>query len=140
MKPFLTTRRKTIELGVLLVLGAGFYLLWPGPEGVVLFSFGYVWNWVGSQDLQGILENKRYRFSMLKLVVNLQKIFQRPVAGAPEAVKIPVRILPAGLFWLMVITFNESTMPWWSTFLGSLCFELVQFLPSLVKGKKVEVV
>ncbi|HXH30008.1 MAG TPA: hypothetical protein VNJ01_04280 [Bacteriovoracaceae bacterium] len=138
MKPFLTSRMKTIEISLLLLLGALFYLIYPSLEAVSLFSFGYIWNWAGSQDLGPILENHRYRFSMLKLVTNLQVLIQKPFQKAPQLLQGAVRIFPAGIFWLMVIYFNESSMPWWSTFVGSLCFEVLDYLWLLKRKPEVE--
>ena len=139
MKPFLTTGRKSAEISLLLLLDLIFYLIYPSVEAVSLFSFGYIWNWVGSQDLEVILENRRYRFSMLKLVKNLQFLIQKPFQNSPEVVRVLMRIFPAGIFWLMVIYFNESQMPWWSTFLGSICYELVEFGSKRLQKPKVEI-
>lgn len=127
MNGFLISKRKTFELAVLIFLDGLFFLLWNNWDLVLLFSLGFVWNWVASQESTILLDNKRrYRFSTLKTVFNLQRLVLKPVKNAPEAVKILARIIPAGLFWSAVILFNESEMPWWAVFLGSLAAELVQ--------------
>jgi hypothetical protein len=135
MKPFMTTKKKLIEIGVLLAFDIVFYFLWSNMDAVVLFSMGYVWNWVASQDLSLLFENKRYRFSMIKMVNNLQNLAVKPFLKFPFWVHSLVRVLPAGLFWWMVIYFNDSTMPWWMTFVGSFAYEVVQ-LESLLFKKK----
>lgn len=126
MNGFLISKRKTFELGILILLDGIFFLLWDSWDFVILFSLGFIWNWVASQEKEIILENnRRYRFSTLKTVFNLQSLFLRPLAKMPEAVKFVARLLPAGLFWSGVILFNESPMPWWAVFLGSLVLELL---------------
>lgn len=135
MNGFFISKRKTFELIALLIFDVLALLLWGSWDFLILFSFGYIWNWVASQESDIIIPNTRkYRFSTLKTVFNLQNLFLKPVIKLPGAVKFIVRCLPAGIFWSMVILFNESRMPWWAVFLGSLSLELVQlerklFLP-----------
>lgn len=136
MKPFLTTRRRLVDLLILFVLDLGLYFLWQDLSLVVLFSFGFIWNWVAAQDLHMLFENKRYRYSMVRLVINLQTMFLNLVVRAPAWVKWVVQILPAGIFWTMVILFNDSSMPWWATFLGSLVFEIIQLESKLIQKNK----
>jgi hypothetical protein len=137
MNGFLISKRKTLELGVLILLDILFFILWDSWDFVILFSLGFIWNWVASQEKNIILDgNRRYRFSTLKTVFNLQKLFLRPLGKMPEAVKFIARILPAGLFWSGVILFNESPMPWWAVFLGSLTIELVLLETKLFQTKE----
>lgn len=137
MNGFLISKRKTFELGILILLDGIFYLLWDSWDFVTLFSLGFIWNWVASQEQNIILDNnRRYRFSTLKTVFNLQKLFLKPLGKMPEAVKFIARILPAGLFWSAVILFNESPMPWWAVFLGSLSIELIQLETKIFKPKE----
>ncbi|WP_408098608.1 hypothetical protein ACJVC5_06775 [Peredibacter sp. HCB2-198] len=133
---FLIPRRKIIELCLLPLFLLVIYFIWSSFEVMSLFAFGYVWNWAASNDLTALFENKRYRMSMLKMVVNLQNLILKPFGWAPELVKRVVRVLPAGIFWSLVIYFNESHMPWWATFLGSFVFELLQLEISLFKKHK----
>ena len=137
MKPFMTSRRKLIEIGVLLILDLVFYFIWNSPDAVVLFSLGYVWNWTDSQDLSLLLENKRYRFSLLKMIKNLQTLIVKPFLRFPFWVHSIVRVFPAGVFWWMVIYFNDSVMPWWMTFLGSLTYEIIRLEERFVKKEVV---
>lgn len=137
MNNFFISKRKTLELGVMILLDGIFYLLWDSFDFVMLFSLGFIWNWVASQEASITLNNtRRYRFSTLKTVFNLQNLFLRPVATMPLVVKIIVRSLPAGIFWSAVILFNESQMPWWAVFIGSLTLELVQLETKLFKAKE----
>lgn len=137
MNNFFITKRKTLELGVMILLDGIFYLLWDSFDFVMLFSLGFIWNWVASQEASITLNNtRRYRFSTLRTVFNLQNLFLRPVATMPMAVKIFMRSLPAGIFWSAVILFNESQMPWWAVFIGSLSLELVQLETKLFKAKE----
>ena len=137
MNGFLISKRKTYELGILILLDVLLFILWDSWDFVILFSLGFVWNWVASQEKNIILDNnRRYRFSTLKTVFNLQKLFLRPLGKMPEAVKFVARILPAGLFWSGVILFNESPMPWWAVFLGSLTIELVLLETKLFQTKE----
>ena len=137
MNGFLVSKRKTLELGILIFLDIIFYILWDSFDFVILFSLGFVWNWVASQEQSIILDNnRRYRFSTLKTVFNLQKLFLRPIKRMPKFVHFIARILPAGLFWSAVILFNESPMPWWAVFLGSLTVELILLETKLFQPKE----
>ncbi len=126
MMTFVPPRRKLFELIFLSVVMVIFYLINPDLNIVILFVFGFIWNWTASNDLDVLFLNKRYRFSLIKFVVSCQRLILRPFSWAPEIVKRVVRILPAGLFWTFIIIWNESFMPWWATFVGSLVFELTQ--------------
>ena len=137
MKPFLTSKRKMIELLVLLGFNIVFYLLWSSFDVIALFSLGFIWNWVASQNLDLIFENRpRYRFSMLRTVLNLQSLFLKPFEKSPAFVKFFIRIVPAGVFWFAVIYFNDSQMPWWMVFLGSFAFEIIQLDSKIFKREK----
>lgn len=136
MMPFIPPKRKLLELVVLIVLAIIFYFIYPSFEALTLFAFGFIWNWAASNDLSMMLDNNRYRMSMLKLVSNLQTLILKPFGWAPELLKRFIRILPAGLFWLMVIFINDSVMPWWAPFVGSLAFELLQLELNFIKGHK----
>lgn len=122
--PFLTTKRKMFDLLILLIIDVALYIIWNSVEVVTLFSFGFIWNWVASQDLTPLLEKRRYRFSMVKLVINLQSLILKPLSNFPLVLQRLAACLPAGLFWWLVIYFNDSHMPWWATFLGSATYEL----------------
>lgn len=136
MNSFLISKRKTIELIILFVFCAVIYLIWNSLDFVILFGLGFIWNWAASQEPEIEIKNpKRYKFSTLKTVFNLQNLFLSPFAHMPEYIKIFIKILPAGIFWWAVIYFNESQMPWWAVFLGSLAAELVQLEPKLFKSK-----
>lgn len=124
--PFLTSRRKLLDLLIIIILDIIIFLVWSSWEFISLFTFGYIWNWVASQELPYLVENQRYRFSMVKFVKNLQVMIQKPLVKAPGFVKWFARILPAGLFWTLVIHFNSADMPWWATFLGSFVYEAIQ--------------
>jgi len=136
MNGFFISKRKTFELGLLIFLDFILFVILDSWDIVILFSLGFIWNWVASQEKSIILDNnRRYRFSTLKTVFNLQKLFLKPFSKMPEAVKFIVRIIPAGLFWSAVILFNDSPMPWWAVFLGSLVIELIQ-LETKIFGSK----
>jgi hypothetical protein len=118
-------RRKYIELAIMFLVSGVFYFFIPKFEELTLFYFGFIWNWSYSVELDPIYDNPRYRFSMLRTVINFQKLILRPFHRAPEAIKRLIGVLPAGIFWWLVIYINESSMPWWTAFVGSICFELV---------------
>jgi hypothetical protein len=126
MTSFIPPRRKLIELVVLIILAGIFYFIYPDLKALMLFVLGFVWNWTTSVDLSEMLQNRRYKLSLLKTVISIQNLFLRPFAKAPDWVKSIVRIFPAGIFWNIVILINESDMPWWAPFLGSAAFELLQ--------------
>ncbi len=136
MNGFLISKRKTFELGLLLILDVLFYFVMGSWDFIILFSLGFIWNWVASQEKNIIIENnRRYRFSTLKTVFNLQNLFLKPLSKMPEPLRFVARILPAGLFWSGVIVFNESPMPWWAVFAGSLVIELI-LLETKILGHK----
>jgi hypothetical protein len=126
MNAFLRNKNFDFLILFLMDIALGFSL---GLEAVILFSLGFVWNWVGSQDLAQFFEHKRYRFSTLKTVYNLQHIVQKPLPNAPKSVKLILRSLPAGIFWNAVILFFESSLPGWIIFAGSFALELLQLRP-----------
>lgn len=127
MRPLIGDRRKTIELIVLLVLDLILYGIFSDLDLVTMFTLGFIWNWTASQDLSVIFEKKRrYRLSTLKAVVNLQQLILRPFVRAPLPVQLFFKVLPAGIFWYGVLYLNESQMPWWGVFLGSLMLELLE--------------
>ncbi len=128
MRPFLTSRRKLLDLGILLVVAVGMGFI-KGLEEALLLSFGFLWNWVASQDLSQYMEGRSYRFTMLRFVLNLQALILSPtlIRGLPELVKVFVRSLPAGLFWSAIIWLQDSDLPMWGTFLGSFIFEISQW-------------
>ena len=138
MKPFLPAKRKLVDLLVLLGFDLVFYFLWNDLSLIALFSFGFVWNWCASQDLSVLFENKRSRYSTLRNIVNIQALFLKPFRAYPPLVQLIPRILPAGIFWGVVILFNGSSVPWWAPFLGSLVFELVQLERSMFRRHREE--
>ncbi|MES2528622.1 MAG: hypothetical protein V4598_16180 [Bdellovibrionota bacterium] len=137
MRPFLTSKRKLIDLIVVITVSA---VIWPllGMEAAFLFCFGFIWNWAASQDLTQYMSGKSYRFTMLKLVTSSQTLIlsPAPIQRLPEFAKAIVRSLPAGIFWWAVIWTNDSDLPVWATFAGSLVFELSQW--DVLFSKKVE--
>lgn len=140
MKPFLIPKRKFIDLIVLIIIDIVFYFLWSSFNVVMLFSLGYIWNWVASQDLSLLFENRRYRFSMLKVVTNLQSLVLKPFQKFPVWTHVIPKSVPAGLFWFLVIYFNDAEMPWWMTFIGSLTYEVSQLDAFFTKKNKEPVV
>lgn len=136
MTTFIPPKKKLFELVIMAVMAGVFYFIHPSLDAVILFVFGFIWNWTASNDLSLLFENRRYRMSMVKLVVNLQNLILKPVEKFPEIVKRIVRILPAGIFWSLVIYLNESEMPWWATFVGSLAFEVMQFELNFIRKHK----
>ncbi len=128
MRPLLTSKRKLLDLLVVVILAAVIWLL-QGLETAWLFTFGFVWNWVASQDLSQYMEGRSYRYTMLKFVLNLHALIQSPgfIKRSPEFVKLILRSLPAGIFWSAVIWFQDSDLPIWATFLGSFAFEISQW-------------
>jgi hypothetical protein len=136
LNSFFPPRKKLLELLLLIAGALVLYFFYSDWDAVGLFVFGFIWNWSASNDLRSIQENKRYRFSLIKLVSTIQVLALRPFEKAPEAVKCLIRVFPAGLFWLLVIMINESTMPWWSTFLGSLLYEVWNLEQILFKRHK----
>ena len=136
MNSFVPPKRKLWELLVLPVLVIILYFIHPNTDALVLFIFGFVWNWVASNDLSLMFSNRRYRMSLIKMVFTIQGLILRPFARAPKFVKIFLSTLPAGIFWSIVIFINQSEMPWWAPFIGSMAFELLQLEISILKKHK----
>ena len=63
MKPFAPPKKKLIELLIMIVLAGVFYLIYPEMDAIVLFFFGFIWNWSASNELSDLFSNKRYRMS-----------------------------------------------------------------------------
>jgi hypothetical protein len=136
--PFLTSKRKLADILILLVLLLIGFITGLESALLALFSFGYIWNWVASQELDNLMTHKRYRFSMVKVVKSLNDSLERVLIQLPFLVRLIARCIPAGTFWLLVIFFNDSDMPWWATYLGSLSFELIQLERLSIKKEKEE--
>ncbi|MFP5387415.1 MAG: hypothetical protein ACLGHN_15160 [Bacteriovoracia bacterium] len=139
MNTFAPPKKKLIELIIMLPLAGVYYLLYPEVDAIVLFLFGFIWNWSASNELSNLFSNKRYRMSLLRTVVNLQSLILRPFSKAPGWIKKILNVLPAGIFWGMVVYINDSHMPWWSTFIGSAAFELMQLELKFIRKQKDEV-
>lgn len=136
MTTFIPPKRKMIEFFILPVLLLIFWFIYSSPEAISLFAFGYIWNWSASNDLEFLFQNKRYRMSTLKTVVNIQNLILKPFRNTPMLLQRLIRVLPAGIFWTLVIFVNESVMPWWATFAGSFVFELIQFEGDILNRHK----
>ena len=128
MRPFLTSKRKLLDLVILLLFVAVLWFL-HSAEVAMLFAAGFIWNWVSSQDLTQLMEGRNYKFTTLRFVLNVQSaiVSWGPLKKAPEFVKFFLRCLPAGLFWWAIIWFLDSDLPPWAAFLGSFAFELSQW-------------
>lgn len=137
--PFLTTKRKLVDIFLLCVFLLIGFFLGAKPSLLALFSFGFIWNWVASQELDNLMTHKRYRFSMVKVVKSLNDSLEKLLEKFPFILRLLARCIPAGTFWLLVIFFNDSEMPWWSTYLGSLSFELLQLERLSIRKEKGEV-
>lgn len=136
MNAFIPSKRKLVELLVMLITAGIFYFFYQDFDAAILFIFGFTWNWTASIDHAAILQNRKYKFSMLRTVVNLQKLMLKPFVRAPEIIQHLIRVFPAGLFWLIVIYINDSVMPWWSVFVGSAAFELMQLELKVISNPK----
>ncbi len=134
--PFLTTKRKLIDILILFTLLFVGLIFGLASTFLALFSFGFIWNWVASQELDNLMTHKRYRFSMVKVVKSLNDSLEKLLERFPFFVRLFARCLPAGSFWLLVIYFNDSEMPWWATYLGSLTFELIQLERLSIRKEK----
>ena len=132
----IVNRRKTFEFLFLFLLSSIYYFFFPSPEHLIIFCLGYIWNWSTSTELTEQFQNRRYRFSMLKTAINFQNLLVRPFLKAPEFAQRLIKSLPAGIFWWGVTYINNSQMPWWSAFIGSLCFEVLQLELSFIREKK----
>lgn len=135
MKSFLGEKRKFIQLGLLILLDCLFLFLWSSWDVVILFSLGFIWNWTAAQNMEEIISNKRYRFSTLKIIFNLQHLILKPFKNSHESIRFVLKIIPAGVFWLGVMYFNESQLPWWSVFMGSFFLEVFELDKKLLEKK-----
>jgi len=106
---------------------------------VILFTFGFVWNWSVSIQNNTFSVLKHHKFSMMNTIRWIHEFFLKVFKRSPELIYRLASIVPAGLFWSLVIHFNESQMPWWATFLGSLVYEILQIQDLFLKGDKKKV-
>lgn len=135
---FLSPKNKLFELGIMGLVAIVFYFFTSNTSVMVLFCFGFIWNWSASHDHSNTLANVRYRMSMLKTVTYIQAIVVKPFVKMPLFLQKAIQVLPAGTFWLLVITINDSVMPWWATYVGSIVFEVSQVrLSSFRKSKEL---
>jgi hypothetical protein len=136
MKLFLPPKKTMIELGVLFPLLGVFYIFYPQKEGIALFISGYIWNWAATQEMGPMYENRQYRYSMLSTIRNIQHVILKPFRAFPVIFQRLMSVFPAGIFWAMIIHMNQSEMPWWATFLGSLAFEVLQIEFKFIQSHK----
>lgn len=125
MSLIIPSKAKMLELAVLPIFWTALYVITESADVLILMTLGYVWNWAASNELPEIFENKKYKFSLIKFVHNIQNFILKPFSGFPAVVQHIIKMFPAGLFWLGVLFINDSIMPWWATFLGSILFELL---------------
>lgn len=92
-----------------------------------LMTLGFIWNWTLRFEIEKVKTNKRYRFSTLKLVFALDQLLQMPFRSIPQAGTF-LRLLPAGLFWLLIGWFLGSLDFWWAPFMGSALYEMIHLL------------
>jgi hypothetical protein len=136
MKILIPKSKLLLELFVLSTFLFLIYFLTNRLDIITLFTFGFVWNWsVASQnDSSSVI--KHHKFSMMHTIRRIHEFSIRIFKNFPELVLRLASILPAGLFWSLVIHFNESQMPWWATFLGSFLYEILQIQNLFLKGEK----
>ena len=130
------SKRKKIEFFLLPIFLGVLYFFTSNIDAVVLFTFGYIWNWVCSIELDEMYSEKRYKFSLLRLVLTVQQTFLKPFNKFPEILKRVIRIFPAGVFWFLILFIYDSQMPIWAPFLGSLVFELTSLEVLVVSKEK----
>lgn len=118
----MSSPRKLFELMIMLGFALGLYFVWESAAYVSMFCVGFIWNWSASQNVVIVQEGRNYRFSFMKMIYNLH----RPLERLPKYLSFPAKILPAGLFWWLVIIFADSNLPFWPVMVGSLVFELLQ--------------
>lgn len=123
----LVSKKKKIEFLLVFPLALLIYFFSPDINTIVLFIFGYIWNWVNSIESGEAFSEKRYRFSLIRFVRSIQAGLLRPFQKAPFLLKKIIGIFPAGAFWFLILFIYESDMPWWAPFLGSLVFEILSF-------------
>lgn len=87
-----------------------------------LIALGFIWNWTLCFDIEKLKTNPRYKFSTLRMVFVFNELITKPVATKPQ-LHIFIRILPVGLFWILVGWFLGSLDFWWAPFFGSALFE-----------------
>jgi hypothetical protein len=138
MKMLIPKSKVVLELFVLSIFLFLIYFLTNRLDIITLFTLGFVWNWsvAGQNDTFSVL--KHHKFSMMNTIRRIHEFFLKVFKRSPELIYRLASILPAGLFWSLVIHFNESQMPWWATFLGSLVYEILQIQNFFLKGEKKE--
>jgi hypothetical protein len=136
MKILIPKSKLVLEFFVLLAFLFLIYFLTNRLDIVTLFTLGFVWNWSVASQNDSSTVIKHHKFSMMHTILRIHEFFLKIFKRSPELVYRLAGILPAGFFWSLVIYFNESQMPWWATFLGSLVFESLQIQNLFLKGEK----
>jgi len=138
MKTLIPKSKLVLELFVLSIFLFLIYFLTNRLDIVTLFTLGFVWNWSVAVQNNTFSVLKHHKFSMMNTIRRIHEFFLKVFKRSPELINRLASILPAGLFWSLVIHFNESQMPWWATFLGSLLYEILQIQNFFLKGEKKE--
>jgi hypothetical protein len=126
MSPISFKPRKFFELAGLFFLATLSQLLLKDINVTSLFCLGFLWNWAISFNLDQSLNSRTHRWSMIKLVITIHRFWLKPFQKSPYYIQRIIYLFPAGCFWLLVCWLNDSTMPWWPAFVGSLFFEISQ--------------
>lgn len=138
MKTLIPKSKLVLELFVLSIFLFLIYFLTNRLDIVTLFTLGFVWNWSVAVQNDTFSVLKHHKFSMMNTIRRIHEFFLKVFKRSPELIYRLASILPAGLFWSLVIHFNESQMPWWATFLGSLVYEILQIQNFFLKSEKKE--
>lgn len=131
------SKKKIFEIFIMIIISGIIYLIYPHFEASALFCSGFVWNWAVSIEHGDLLQTRKYRFSFLRTIILIQNLFLKPFKNSPEFLIKIISLLPAGFFWNLLFIINESEMPWWSTFLGSVSFEMLQLFLSKIAQRSV---
>ncbi len=120
------TKRKAIELVVLLFFSIFLYYIWAESSSVVFFVTGFLWNWSASQKIDYAFKKNGYRFSFLKMIYNLEFLFCYPFKKLPSFFLIVPRSIPAFLFFFGVNNFFGAGLNVIPVMIGSFLYELIQ--------------
>ncbi len=126
LKRHLPSRQEGLEILALALMVAGLQWLVKSWGWSAFFALGFIWNWaVLNGWVQERVEEREYRFSVLKGVVRLNAALLRPLQKWPHVVRF-AQVVPAGLIAGFFVWAFQSSVPWEATFLGSFAFFLVR--------------
>jgi hypothetical protein len=122
MRQHLPSKQEMIEIVALGCMLLALQTLIGSWGWTIVFALGFVWNWAvlnGWTLTQA--KTKKYRFSMLRLIVDFHRLWMAPFKRFPRFQQV-FTLVPASLFVALMGYVSGAELPWVAAILGSFGF------------------